>query len=218
MNCNHCGQTLPGEETKFCPSCGKPVTAQAEKSALERELADVKDPKKRYKLIRAALERSPDDFAANEALLFHGRLHEPMRGGRRLDFSIIKSNLLCIFDEPEKLRPDEIREKLQELLHDAQLERTMALAPDAQAYFAAYLYRMAREYIDLFIRGDSRYTSLAFGIPRMGESLARRCGEPVRRMLQNIDNSDELDDAQRTLLREALYAGYAHAFPGYTLD
>lgn len=217
MTCPHCGQTVDtGDATaRFCPLCGQALATQpAQPSDLERRLTAEKKPKKKYAMIQAELAKNPDDFAANAALLFHGRLHEPMKG-RALDFSIIKCHLLCVFHEPDQYPKDVLDDKYEELLRGAQLRRTMALAPDADAFFGAYIRRLAFEYIDLFIRGDSRYSNVAFGIGRTPESLARKCADPVRAMLAEIAQTGRLTEAERALLLASLREGYAQVFPGF---
>lgn len=221
IQCAHCGKTMragEGEKPRLCPYCGKPYAAESqaasEPSALDIRLKAERNPKKKYSMIQDALQKSPDDFFANRALLYHGRLHEPMRG-RHLDFSIIKSHLLSIFDTPEKYTQAQVEEKARELLHDPQLEKTMALAPDAEAFYAEYLSHLAFEYVDLFIRGDSKYSHVAFGFGRSPHATARACAEPARRMLQAIGDSDLLDAKARALLLSAIREAYAKVFAGY---
>jgi len=217
MRCAHCGgeiQAQPGRDIRLCPYCGKPFAApKGEPSSLEKRLKAEKDPKKKYRMIQEALAREPDSLEVNKALLYHGRLHEPMRGAG-IDFSIIKCHLLSVFDTPEKYSEKQLAEKYGELLRGPQLQRVLSLSQDPDAFFAEYLHRLAQEYVDLFIRGDTRYARLAFGFPRSPESLARACAQPVNRMLREISQTDRLTDAQRALLLSAVRAGYAAVFPG----
>ncbi len=218
IRCTHCGGEIQhpgGPAPRFCPFCGQPLAAstQAAPSPLETALAAEKNPKKKYKMIQDALAKTPNDFFANRALLFHGRLHEPMRG-RALDFSIIKCHLLSVFEKPESYTDAQIDEKLSDLLHSDQLKRTMSLSDDAELFYIEYLRRLAYEYVDLFIRGDSRYSRVAFGFHRSPDSLARACADPVRRMLRKIDASPHLDETSRGLLLSAVRDGYARVFPG----
>ena len=220
IQCEKCGESMQAQEGKtprLCPFCGSPYAEEADPlapSPLDAQLSQVRDPKKKYRMIQEALSAAPDDFAVNRALLFHGRLHEPMRG-RGIDFSIIKSHLLSVFETPEAYDDATLSGKYDELLRGPQLQKTMALAPDPQAFFEAYLRRLAWEYVDLFIRGDSRNSQTIFGFSRSPDSTARRCAWPVRRMLNAIRDSGRLDEKTRALLLDAVREGYLGLFPGF---
>lgn len=216
--CAYCGGKVHAEGDRpltICPYCAKPFPEEEKVSSsdLEKRLKAMDSPKKKYKLIMEALQNDPDDFEANKALLYHGRLHEPMKGSG-VDYSIIKSHLLSVLEYPETYREEILREKYEELLRGPQLLKTMRLAPDAESFFWTYLRRLAFEYIDLFIRGDSRYNRSAFGIFRSNSTIARKCAVPVRRMLQNVKSTPYLDDTQRMILKDAIIDGYHVSFPG----
>lgn len=219
LPCPHCGSAVSFEAlpVRFCPFCGGSL-ATAEPpplSALERRVQAERKPQKKYALIQAVLQANPDDFAANRALLFHGRLHEPPQRGRTLVFSNIKCHLLSIFENPAQYDEATLAAKHDELLRGPQLLRTMALAPNADAFFAFYLDMLAGLYIELFIRGDSRVRTYAFGFQRSDAAMARQAADPVRRMLVNIQQSPRLTEAERALLLQAVRKGFAQAFPGY---
>lgn len=184
-----------------------------EPSELDKRLAALRDPKAKYALIQEQLRAAPDDFAANRALLFHGRLHEPMRG-RGPDFSIIKCHLFSIFEKPKECTRAQFDEKLSELTQSDLLRRVMALSAAPEAFFDAYLCRLAHDYIDLFIRGDSRYNRVAFGFARRPDAVAKLCADPVRAMLENIRTLPGIDDSLRGALSSAVRLGYAQVFPG----
>ncbi|MDR0929207.1 MAG: hypothetical protein LBM74_05775 [Oscillospiraceae bacterium] len=216
LTCPHCGGEITyetGRIPRLCPFCTAAFPAAdpaAPDSPLEARIKAEKQPKKKYALIQAALRETPDDFAANRALLFHGRLHEPMRG-HSVDFSIVKCHLMHIFEDGA-----EDAAAYEELLRGEQLRRTMALAPDADAFFNAYLRRLAYEYIDLFIRGDSRNTRGALGFALRADTMAARCAGAVRKMLEGVMGSARPDEAEKLLLMEAIRDGFARVFPGET--
>lgn len=218
--CPHCGmevQKTSAVPVRFCPFCGKTLGNGAQRpSDLEKRIQAEKNPKKKYKIIQDALAAAPDDFDANLALLYHGRLHESLAHGNKLDYSIIKCHLLSIFQTPDQYTPQELEAKCEELLHGAQLQKTMALSPDPDALFAEYIYALAAQYVDLFIRGDTRNNSVGFGFMRSQASLARRCAPVVRGMLAVIAGADRLTFPERQLLTAALREGYARSFPGHT--
>lgn len=217
IQCAACGgeiQMEPGQPVRFCPYCGRPVEGIAPRgpSDLEHRLAAEKKPKKKYAMIMQALAASPDDFDANCALLFHGRLHEPMALGREVDFSIIKCHLLSLFDRPARYPAERLDAMAEELLRGPQLRRTMELAPDAETFFAEYLRRLSYEYVDLFVRGDRRNSSLVLGFNRSAASLARRCAGQVDGMLAEIEASDRLTEAERMLLMGTLREAFRRVF------
>lgn len=223
MPCPHCASNIQIEEGKpvrFCPFCGQTLGAAKEPSApskLQQLLEKEKKPKRKYEIIMDALAQNPDDFEANKALLYHGRLHEPMgmARGKGLDFSIIKSHLLSVFHTPDAYTPEVLDAKYEELLRGPQLAKVMALSPDPEAFFSEYIHKLGFDYIDLFIRGDSKYNSIAFGFGRSAESTARKCAEPVRGMLMEVARAGRLTDTERLLLTSALRVGFAQVFGGY---
>lgn len=218
--CPHCGEALPDTGSKalrYCPHCGKALNAPParEISELEKRITAEKRPQRKYKLIQEALAKAPDDFEANRALLYHGRLHETIASRKGIDFSAIKCHLMSVFERPSDYTDEVLDAKYDELLRGPQLMKTMALAPDTDAFFAAYIHDMATLYIDLFIRGDSKNSTLAFGFSRMQEGIARKCAEPVRAMLAEIAATGRLTDVERVLFRHAVIDGYGRVFPGY---
>lgn len=221
MPCPVCGGIIQQEAeqpVRFCPFCGHTLDA-AEKAAPSEwmlRLESAKKPAQKYAIIQEALRANPDDFEANQALLFHGRLHEPMASKKGLDYSIIKCHLLSVFHTPQAYTDAALDAKYDELLRGEQLRRTMALSPDPDGFFIAYLQRLAYEYVDLFIRGDSQNSRIAFGFGRTPHSLAKKCAAPVRKMLETIDDTERLTARERTLLLHAVRQGYARTFAGYT--
>jgi hypothetical protein len=77
---------------------------------------------------------------------------------------------------------------------------------------------MAEEYIDLFIRGDSRYATWGLGFSRPADSLAKSCADPVRRMIRRIGVDERLDDERREQMMRAVIDGYAAVFPRYRAE
>ena len=228
MKCPQCGGTMQVEEGRFlraCPYCGAPLERGGEAPAweipgpseLETRLEKEQNPKKKYKLIQQALERDPDDFCANRALLYHGRLHEGLmrsRGGP--DYSIIKCYLLNIFEAPEKYSESELDEKYEELLRGAQLKKVLSLCGDEELFMRDYLNHLCMQYVELFIRGETRNSTLAFGIRRTLDSTAKLCAVPVRKMLETLRVTPRLNgnENERAMLLGSIRASYEALFPG----
>lgn len=228
MKCPACGGTMQVEEGRLlraCPYCGAELLHETGKAAwqipgpsdLEKRLAKEQNPKKKYKLILAELEKNPDDFGANRALLYHGRLHENvMKRGGSLDYSIIKCYLFNIFESPERYTEAELDERYAELLEGEQLQKVLSLCGDADVFFRDYIRTLSAQYIELFIRGESRNSTYAFGFRRSLDSTARLCSEGVNKMLRTIAGSARLNGREeiRALLLSAVREGYNALFPG----
>lgn len=220
--CAHCGGTFqvePDRPPAFCPFCGMALESAAVRSPsdLEAALRKAKKPKDKFNLIMEALAKNPDDFEANEALLYHGRVHETLSrlSHGKLDFSTIPCHLLAVLERPEDYTDAETGAKFEELLRGPQLQKTMRLAENPEAFFVGYLRRMALDYINLFIQGDSRNTKMAFGFGRSQASAAKACARPVQRMLENLRTAPQVDDKTRDILRRAIVDGYGSVFAGY---
>lgn len=227
MKCPACGGMMRLEEGRLlraCPYCGAELKRENAArgweipgpSELEKRLAKESSPKKKYKLILAALEKDPDDFGANRALLYHGRLHEDCVTRHGIDYSIVKCYLFNIFECPEKYTDAELDAKYAELLEGDQLKKVLSLCGDADAFFRDYIRCLAAQYVDLFIRGESRNSTVMFGFRRSTDSAARLCAEPVKKMLRTIALSARLDGREETraLLAASVRAGYDAVFPG----
>lgn len=227
MKCPVCGGTMRLEEGRLlraCPYCGAELSREAAArgweipgtSELEKKLAKENNPKKKYKLILAALEKEPNDFGANRALLYHGRLHEDCITRRGIDYSVVKCYLFNVFESPEKYTDAELDAKYAELLEGEQLKKVLSLCGDADVFFRDYIRCLAAQYVDLFIRGESRNSTVMFGFRRSLDSTAKLCAEPVREMLRTIAQSARLDGREETraLLAASVRAGYDALFPG----
>lgn len=227
IKCPACGGTMRLEEGRLlraCPYCGAELSREAAArgweipgpSELEKKLAKENNPKKKYKLILAALEKDPNDFGANRALLYHGRLHEDCITRRGIDYSVVKCYLFNVFESPEKYTDEELDAKYAELLEGEQLKKVLSLCGDAAVFFRDYIRCLAAQYVDLFIRGESRNSTVMFGFRRSLDSTAKLCAEPVREMLRTIAQSARLDGREETraLLAASVQAGYDALFPG----
>ena len=227
IKCPACGGTMRLEEGRLlraCPYCGAELSRETAArgweipgpSELEKKLAKENNPKKKYKLILAALEKDPNDFGANRALLYHGRLHEDCITRRGIDYSVVKCYLFNVFESPEKYTDAELDAKYAELLEGEQLKKVLSLCGDADVFFRDYIRCLAAQYVDLFIRGESRNSTVMFGFRRSLDSTAKLCAEPVREMLRTIAQSARLDGREETraLLAASVRAGYDALFPG----
>lgn len=207
--CPRCGQQTV-EGAAYCPFCGTPLPRRAgalspEGQALLSRALETSDPKKKHELLLKARAVCPDSLEVEEALLFLGRLYE--RNPRKVDFSVIKCYLWHMYLTPDEFTPEKRQEMREELFHDPQLERCLALAPDAALFLRQYLERLAAEFVNLFLKGSNRYTNAIFGI-RLDGRMEKVLAPHVAGMLQAIQNDARLEDGQRDLLSHALYRAF----------
>lgn len=212
IKCPHCGKPVNAESgIKFCPFCGKalstapaqPVT-DAEQGVLAKAEA-MADPVKKHALLADAMAKYPQSLPIAEELLFLGHLHERRKGV--LDFSVIKCYLLNIYLEPEELPPAKVDAMRAELFDCPELTRCLAIAPDADAFLRHYLSRLCCQFIDLFLRGSSKYMRRFFGFG-MDSRAPKLLAPPVARMLAAMQRDTTLTEGQRDMLMQALFDAF----------
>ena len=218
--CPTCGKNVAqAEGAAFCPYCGgalakavQPPEADAVRALLDQAAA-MENPKKKHALLAQAMERHPDSLAIAEELLFLGRLYE--RSARQLDFSVIKSYLLMLYLEPETLTPEEIATMRASIFTHPDLARCLRLAADPNAFLDQYLTKLCTQFIELFLRGSSRYMRRFFG---MGlESRAPKyLAAPAGYMLAAMQQDAQLTQEQRMLLMRAFHKAFATQLGGDT--
>ena len=211
--CPHCGKAVSAESgALFCPFCGKPLKqapaqpiSDAERDILAKAEAQV-DPVKKHRLLSDALAKYPQSLPIAEELLFLGRLNE--RNQRSLDFSVIKCYLLNLYLEPDTISPAKQDAMRLELLSHPDLDRCLRLAPDRNAYMAQYLHRLSCQFIDLFLRGSSKYMRRIFGFG-VESRAPKLLAPPAARMLVAMHNDQALTPEQRAQLSQAFFDAYS---------
>ena len=225
--CPLCGGMIPLEAEArkgiTCPHCqgqldavmnGLAVILMAAKKPEKQEPAEVveglrraeevRDPAKRYPLYQKLLAEYPDSLAVNAALLRHGRLHE--RSSRQVDFTVIKSYLLHMFEEPERHPEEEQQAYVQELFAHPQLLRCLELSADPATFYQQYLEWISRQYISLFLKGSSRHMRTVFGFS-MGKT-EKLLAEPAAMMIRCMRTHPLLTPQQRQELSQAFYQAF----------
>ncbi len=220
--CPHCGKSLESlEKAAFCPFCGQAIAKEASAAAKEPEalsallaqISSVTDPKKKHALLLEAEKEYPDSLAVAQELLFLGRLYE--RGGRNVDFSIIKCYLFMLYLHPSQLSPARQAELRTEFFAHPQLEKCLALTDDQDAFLRKYLTRLAGEFIQLFLRGDSYYMRRFFGFS-LDSRAPKLLAAPAAQMLMGMRRDTELTPEQRDLLMLAFYQAFSQDMSGDT--
>ena len=218
--CPHCGKTVNAESgAQFCPFCGKPLKqppaqpiSDAERDILAQAEAQA-DPVKKHRLLTDALAKYPQSLPIAEELLFLGRLYE--RNQRTLDFSVIKCYLLNLYLEPDTISPAKQDAMRLELFSHPDLDRCLRLAPERNAYMAHYLHRLSCQFIDLFLRGSSRYMRRVFGIG-LESRAPKLLASPAVRMLAAMRDDAALTPKQRSQMMHAFYAAFSTQLGGDT--
>jgi len=208
--CPVCHRDLPVSDAAFCPYCGAALakTEQAVPEEVRKLLSEVekqKDPVKKHQLLTEAENRYPDSLEIAQEILFLGRLHE--RSAKKLDFSVIKCYLWHMYLTPENFSVAQKAVMREELVAHPQLQRCLALAPDADDFMRRYLRRLASEFVTVFLLGSTHYTKTVFGF-RVDNRMGRVLAEPAAKMLCGISEDEQLEAQQRVLLYEALYRAF----------
>lgn len=216
--CPHCKNELtPQSGAVFCPFCGAALTATGQEPpavlALITRIKDMKDVCEKHRLLLHAQDEHPESLAIAQELLFMGRLHE--RNSKNIDFSVIKCHLLKMYLDPKDFSPEQQAVMRQELFHHPQLLRCQTLSADPDAYCRQYLLRLCREFIQLFLRGDSRYMRRFFGIG-IDSMAPKLLAAPLASMLTNIYKDTQLLPRQQEMLYHQLYQAFLREMAGDT--
>lgn len=208
--CPVCGRKAQLADAAFCAYCGAAMQLAAKPVSedIQRILAQadkLTDPVKKHRLLAEAEQTHPDSLEIAETLLFLGRLHE--RDPKRLDYSVIKCYLWHMYLTPEQFSEEQKTSIRTELFHHPQLQKCMALAPDADAYLRRYLQKLASEFVHLFLKGSSHYTRSFFGF-RLDGRMARVLAEPAADVLCRIREDEELTPPQRAVAYDAFYRAF----------
>ncbi|HSK69422.1 MAG TPA: hypothetical protein VLA21_09205 [Candidatus Limnocylindria bacterium] len=179
-------------------------------------LADTADDPAAVRLaLLKAEEMDPADTEVQRRLILQGRLHE--RDPKRPDMSVIKSYLLHAFEHPEDHPPEQERAMARELFDDERLVRAMGLSPDPQAFLRRVLEDLSREYIRIFLLGDSRHVPKVFGIS-FRHSAEKYIARPARDVIANIFSSPYLSETESRTLARAFYRAFHEESRGDTKE
>ncbi|MDO4484740.1 MAG: hypothetical protein Q4C54_10045 [Clostridia bacterium] len=200
--CDSCGRMLREirVDTDMLLTAAGPMHPNEEKAIeLVRRSQGEGKPEKRRKLILEAIDLCHDCLEAHRALLYLGWLGDKQH--KKLDLHNIKSYLLHVFHEPEAESEDMRRQMIEELVNGPELNTCLALAPDRELFIREYLMHLCRQYITVFLKGDSSIAGRFMGL-QLG-SIQPRVARWVVVMMDNADKAD-LPDPFRRMLPECL--------------
>lgn len=213
MICGQCGKTIEGEGIAFCPYCGaklqapeaqEPVNPEAEKWI--QKAMSVSSYPERKRILLKGLEACPGSREIEWELLFVGE--EGSRRGKTLDFSIIRCWVLDIYRKPGQFSAAK-RDELRAWLFDApKLQACLNRFEDPEKKQQEYLLRLCREYISIFLEGDSQVMGNLFGFT-LSKNKEKRLAEPAAQIIAAIQKDEELSPQQREQLRKAFYQAYS---------
>ena len=210
--CYQCGKTIDGEGVAFCPYCGTKLTAEtpAESRNEEAEKWVQKAQKitsypERKKVLQQGLEACPGSLEIGWEMLFIGE-QGPKRG-RALDFSVIKCWVLEIYRKPGEFS-EEKRNSMRAQLFDApELREFLNRFDNPEQKQQEYLLRLCREYIGIFLEGDSQVMGRLFGFS-LDRNKEKRLAEPVKQMIARMKADEKLSPDQREQLAKAMRTAY----------
>ena len=220
IRCNQCGKRLDEAGIRFCPYCGaklaveqrtEPRSAVAEKW-IRRAMAVTSYPE-RKKVLLKGLEECPDSAEIEWELLFIGE--EPPRRSRMMDYFVIKCWVMEIYRNPGNLSAEQ-RDRMRQQLFDApELVRCIRRAENPAEKQQEYLLRLCREYIEIFLEGNSRVMGTLFGI-QLERNREKKLAGPVAEMLGRIRQDEQLSAERREQLRKAMIQAYSDRTNGKT--
>ena len=211
-HCNQCGKTIEVEGIAFCPFCGAKLqtekikeTRNGEAEKWVRKAQAVTSYPERKKILQKGLEACPDSPEIAWEMLFVGE--EGPKKGRIIDFSIIKCWILEIYRNPGDLS-EEKRDSMRAQLFDApELQECLGKFRNPDEKQQEYLLRLCREFIQIFLEGDSQVMGRLFGFS-LDRNKEKRLAEPVSKMISRMEADEKLLPEQREQLAKAMRIAY----------
>lgn len=211
ITCPGCHKPISMESIAFCPYCGASLKATPKEGIPEeirKGLADIAktfEPKKKNQMMDALLQKYPDSLEVNEEKLFLVGVMDSRQ--KRLDFSVIKSHLLHFYLTPNQFTQEQSNAMREEIFHHPELDRCLALAPDAESFMTHYLERLCKEFVSLFIHSSSNYNRTIFSF-HSERNMDKKLAEPVAWTMRNIYRDQQLTGEQRDGLYRAMFLGF----------
>lgn len=212
IRCPLCGkETLYASDAPlFCSHCAGKLSADA-KNGLDERIGRAlreEDICKRHAALLLLREEFPENRQLEMEILCIGRLYE--RGGKP-DFFRIPFWPLAAFEKPGEFSKKMRAEMLVRFFENPDIANAMALYESAEDFWAEYLFRMAKEYVRLFLKGSSEKNTV-LGFRRRENDVLKRCSQALGHMLENIESAPYPDEGKRKLLALGLRRAFQEEF------
>lgn len=215
--CAWCGKTIHDPGAGFCPYCGKKRLGENETPVDEIQVLIRKADEctvifERAKLLSEARKKYPNSREIEKELLFIGDIPEKKK---EAGFFCIRCYNLELYLEPKEFSKKAKQSMRLGLFSNEKLKAYLDNSDDRERDMNEYLYRLCREFTDLFLLGSNRYMQGFFGI-RSGKKPEKLLAGPMARMILNVKKDEELSEENRKLLSENLYLAFSDRFDGRT--
>lgn len=220
--CGKCRKTVETEGVSFCPYCGEKLDGAREypearneeaEKWIEKAMAVASFPE-RKKILLKGLKACPGAREIEWEMLFIGE-GEPKKKGRFIDFSIIQCWALEIYRKPEDFSGEERDRMRGRLFESPRLKKCFCLFEDPERKQKEYLLRLCREYIEIFLEGNSQVMGTLFGF-QIGRNREKRLAGATADVMQRIREDEKLLPEQREQLWQAMYQAYGARSNGKT--
>lgn len=171
------------------------------------------DPRDAHAFLLRAEELAPNDLRVQKELLLRGELHK--RDSRNISFFVIKCYVLHAFEHPEQHSEEEQQRMAREIFDHERVHKCLAIASDTEAFMKEYLGDLCREYVRLFIAGDTTHTRAVLGIA-LSAKQPQYLAVPAFDVLSNIFCCPFLAENEQLLLGGAFYRAYHTYMDGRT--
>ena len=210
--CSKCGfATLYDSDAPvFCAKCASRLRTEENLESELKKALETEDYAQRYEKLIALSEKYAGAYEIRLEILCLGRLYE--KGGKP-DFYRIPCWPLAAFDTPGDF-PAKEREKMLRTFFDSENVRDVrALAPDGEAFWQDYLFRMSVGYVTLFIK-SSNANSTFLGFRRRPDDALKRCARHLEKMIGNIGAGAYPEESIRKMLIMNLEKAFRVVFGG----
>jgi hypothetical protein len=214
---------VDGQGIAFCPYCGEKLPEAAEVKTparkdpeaekwIDKALAQTSYPD-RKKILLKGKEACPDSAEIDWELLFIGE--QGPRKGKVIDYSIIKCWVLEIYHNPGAFSEERRTAMRGELFDSPALKSCLARFEDPGRKQKEYLLRLCRDYIEIFLEGNSSVMGIWFGF-QVERNKEKKLAPHAAGIIAAMKKDEKLLPEQREQLWQSFYQAYAARMNGKT--